>query len=36
MITAIVLYDMPKSISRKDCLAHFHKIWKFQHHVDAS
>lgn len=26
MITALVLYDMPKSISRADALAHFHKI----------
>ena len=26
MITAIVLYDMPKSITREQCLAHFQKI----------
>jgi hypothetical protein len=26
MITAIVLYDMPKSISREQCLAHYRKI----------
>ena len=26
MITAIVLYDMPKSITREQCLAHYRKI----------
>ena len=26
MITAIVLYDMPKAISREQCLAHYRKI----------
>jgi hypothetical protein len=26
MITAIVLYDMPKSITREQCLAHYQKI----------
>jgi len=26
MITAIVLYDMPKSITREQCRAHFRKI----------
>ena len=26
MITALVIYNMPKSINRKQCLAHYHKI----------
>jgi hypothetical protein len=26
MITAFVIYDMPKSISREQCLAHYRKI----------
>ena len=26
MITAIVLYDLPKSITREQCQAHYHKI----------
>jgi len=26
MITAIVLYELPQSITRQQCLAHFHRI----------
>lgn len=26
MITALVIYDMPESIDRAQCLAHYHKI----------
>jgi hypothetical protein len=26
MITALVIYDMPKTISREQCLAHYRKI----------
>ncbi len=26
MITALVIYDMPASITREQCLAHYHKI----------